>query len=137
MSWIGNLFGTEKAVNNILDKDNGLIAKAGAAIGNFHYSEQEKANSSREVQEWSIRYLDALAPFKIVQRVLAFAAMGLWVFFGINLAVAVWIKALYPEIDALTGLKAIALSDYIFWPVVSIFVLYTGGGTINSLKGGT
>jgi len=136
MSWLGGLFGTKKAVDNLLDKDNGLIVKAGTAIGNLHYSEQEKAQSSRAVQEWSIRYLDSMSQFKVVQRVLAFAAMGLWVFFGINLVIAVWIKQIYPDIDALTGLKEIAFSDYVFWPVVSIFALYTGGGTINSLKGG-
>jgi len=136
MSWLGGLFGTKKAVDNLLDKDNGLIVKAGTAIGNLHYSEQEKAQSSRAVQEWSIRYLDSMSQFKVVQRVLAFAAMGLWVLFGINLVIAVWIKQIYPDIDALTGLKEIAFSDYVFWPVVSIFALYTGGGTINSLKGG-
>ena len=111
MSWLGGLFGTKKAVDNLLDKDNGLIVKAGTAIGNLHYSEQEKAQSSRAVQEWSIRYLDSMSQFKVVQRVLAFAAMGLWVLFGINLVIAVWIKQIYPDIDALTGLKEIAFSE--------------------------
>ena len=136
MGWLGNLFGTKSAIDNIVDKDNGLIVRAGAAIGNLHYSDQEKANDNKEIKEWSIRYLDALSPFKIVQRVLAFSAMFLWVFIGINIAIAVWVKALHPEIDAVTELMQFAFSDYVFWPVLSIFALYTGGGTINSLKGG-
>lgn len=136
MSWFGNLFGTEKAINSIVDKDNGLLVRAGTAIGNLHYSDQEKANDDKAVKEWSIRFLDSLAPFKIVQRVLAFAAMLLWVFVGINVVVAIWVNAIYPEIDAATAMFAFATSDYVFWPVVSIFVLYTGGGTINSLRGG-
>jgi hypothetical protein len=140
MSWLGSLFGTKKAVDNILDKDNGLLVRAGTALGNLHHSEQEKA-------EWGIRVLDSLTPFKIVQRVLAFAAMFLWVFIGINLTVAIWIQAVTSvtvvvdgvstttSINAVDALSNLAMSDYIFYPVMAIFVLYTGGGTLNSLKG--
>ncbi|HEY7867062.1 MAG TPA: hypothetical protein VIC51_13805 [Psychromonas sp.] len=139
MSWIGNLFGTESAVNNLVDKDDGLIVRAGSAIGNLHYSNQERANDDKEnakaLQEWSIRFLDAMAPFKIVQRVLAFAAMFFWLFVGLNVVIAIWIKAIYPEIDAVTALTEFAFSDYVFYPVMAIFVLYTGGGTINSIRG--
>ena len=134
MSWFGNLFGTEKAISNIVDKDNGLIVRAGTAIGNLHYSDQEKADDNKAVKEWSIRFLDSLAPFKIVQRVLAFAAMFTWVFIVINLVAAIWVRALHPDIEAVTSLTEIAFSDFIFYPVMAIFVLYTGGGTINSFR---
>jgi hypothetical protein len=136
MSWIGNLFGTSKAVDNLVDKDNGLLVRAGTALGNLHYSDQEKAQGDERTREWGIRVLDAIAPFKIVQRILAFSVMFMWVFMGINVAVAVWIRAINPEIDAVTGLMQFAFSDYVFWPTVAIVTLYTGGGTINSLKGG-
>ena len=43
MSWIGRIFGTRKAMEDITDKDNGLLVRAGEALGNLHYSEQEKA----------------------------------------------------------------------------------------------
>jgi hypothetical protein len=128
MSWLGSLFGTKKAVDNILDKENGLLVRAGTALGNLHHSEQEKA-------EWGIRVLDSLTPFKVVQRVLAFAAMFLWVFIGLNVIAAIWVESLYPEVKASKLLLEFAFSDYVFYPVMAIFVLYTGGGTLNSLKG--
>ena len=71
MGWFGKLIGTDKAIDNVLDKDKGLLVRAGTAIGNLHYSDQEKAEGSQKVRDWSIRYLDALAPFKIVQRIIA------------------------------------------------------------------
>jgi hypothetical protein len=132
--WVGKLFGTEKAVESLVDPENGLIVQAGTAIGNLHYSDQEKAINARQTQEWSIRFLDAMAPFKIVQRVLACAAMFAWLFVLVNVVVAIWIKANNPEIDAVTSLLEFAFSDFVFYPVMAIFVLYTGGGTINSLK---
>jgi hypothetical protein len=135
MSWIGSLFGTSKAVDAIVDKDKGLLVRAGTALGNLHYSDQEKSQTDERTREWGIRVLDAIAPFKVVQRILAFSAMGMWIFIGVNLSVAIWIKAVYPEIDAVTSFTQLAFSDYIFWPVIAIFTLYTGGGTINSLKG--
>ena len=39
MSWIGKLFGTEKAVNNLVDKDNGLLAQAGSWVGGLSYTD--------------------------------------------------------------------------------------------------
>jgi len=136
MSWVGNLFGTASAVDNIVDKDKGLLVRAGTAIGNMHYSDQEKALASQAVKNWGIEFLGALHPFKIVQRVLAFSAMFVFIFMVINLTVAIWIRSVFPEIDAVTPFLELAFSDFIFYPITSIFILYTGGGTINTLRGG-
>lgn len=156
MGWVGNLFGTEKAVDNLVDKDNGLLVRAGTAIGNLHYSDQEKAESDERTREWGIRLLDALAPFKVVQRIIAFTTLGIWAILSINIIVAYWVRALtttvtrsvnvvngeevittvVTSIDAVSGLYEFALTDYVFWPVLAVLSLYTGGGTINSLRGG-
>ena len=60
MGFLGNIFGTDKAINNIVDKDTGLLVRAGTALGNLHYSDQEKANDNASTREWGIRLLDAL-----------------------------------------------------------------------------
>ena len=155
MSWIGNLFGTASAVDNLVDKDNGLLVRAGTAIGNLHYSDQEKAESGERTREWGIRLLDALAPFKVVQRVIAFTTLGVWSFLAINIIIAYWVRAftetvtlhvntvngeevvtkVVTSIDAVSGLFEFATTDYVFWPVLAVLSLYTGGGTINSLRG--
>lgn len=134
MSWFGNLFGTAKAVDDIVDKDNGLIVRAGTALGNLHYSDQEKAEGDERTREWGIRFLDALHPFKIVQRIIAFSTLFIWSFLAVNIIIAYWVEA-YTGVDAVTGLFAFATTDYIFYPVLAVLTLYTGGGTINSLRG--
>lgn len=131
MGWFGKLIGTDKAIDNVIDKDNGLLVRAGTAIGNLHYSEQEKAEGQQEVRKWAIDYLTALAPFKIVQRVIAFNVLGVWSFVAVNLVIAIWIRAYYPDIDAVKALWELAISDFIFWPVVSVLSLYMSGGVVR------
>ena len=144
MGWIGNLFGTEKAVNNIVDKDNGLLTQLGTGIGNLHYSDQEKANMRVTIMQTGLARLKALEPFKVVQRILAFMATFLWVFVGINCVGAIWYDALHKvydtsgkllsQTDVTTPMLKFAMSDYVFWPVVTVYALYFSGGVIESIK---
>ncbi|MCK5603167.1 hypothetical protein KAR91_14895 [Candidatus Pacearchaeota archaeon] len=127
---LGKVFGTDKAVANLLDKNDGLLAKAGGWIGNFNYTDEEKAESDAKTREWGLRQLEALAPFKVVQRILAFAASGFWILVGINVLAAIWIEALYPHIKIKADMMAFAMSDYVFWPVLVVFALYFSGGVL-------
>ena len=129
MGWIGKLFGTQKAMDDLLDTDNGHLTKVGGWIGNLHYTEEEKAEAAAETRKWGLEHLQALAPFKVVQRVIAFTVMGLWSFVGVNLVVAIWVQAV-TGIDAVTTLKELAFSDYVFWPTVSVLGLYMSGGVV-------
>jgi hypothetical protein len=138
----GKLFGTDKAVDNLLDKDKGLLVRAGSWVGGLNYTKEEQAEGDLKTREWGLRHLEALAPFKIVQRILAFAAAGFWIFVGINVTIAIWIEAItrqqvmfngqmvWRSVDAATPLKAFATSDYVFWPVIVVFALYFTGGVL-------
>lgn len=133
-AWMGKLIGTEKAVDNILDKDNGHLAKVGGWIGSFNYTDEEKAEADAQTREWGIRQLDALAPFKVVQRILAFSTSAFWVFVGLNCVAALWVEALWPEIKIADRMLKFAFSDYVLWPVLAVFSLYFTGGVVNSIK---
>jgi hypothetical protein len=126
MSWLGSLFGTKEAVNNIVDKDNGLLSQVGGWIGGFNYTPEEKAEADAQTREWGFRQLDALAPFKVVQRILAFAVAGVWVIVALNVLVAIWLK----DVEVKTDMMAFAMSDYVFWPICVVFALYFAGGVI-------
>lgn len=144
-AWAGKLFGTEKAINSIVDKDNGLLSQVGGWVGGFNYTDEEKAEADAETREWGLSQLDALAPFKVVQRILAFAAAALWIFVALNFVASVWIYAITKEVVIVDGVEFItaidvradflkfAFSDYIFWPVTSTFALYFTGGVINTV----
>jgi len=127
----GKVFGTDKAIDNLLDKDTGLLAKAGAWVGNLNYTAEEKAEANARTRDWALTQLGALAPFKVVQRILAFAVASMWLVVGLNVVAAVWINAVW-GIDARTDLLAFAMSDYVFWPVMSVLSLYFTGGVIES-----
>lgn len=135
MDWIGRLFGTTQAIDNVLDKDKGLLVRAGGWINDLSYTEAEKAEAAKTTREWGFRQLSALEPFKIIQRVIAIATMGIWALVAINVLVGIWIEALFPAIKVKEALFAFAISDYVFWPVVAVLSLYMSGGVLPQLFG--
>lgn len=141
MGWFARLVGTDKAVDNILDKDNGLLAKAGSWFGGLNYTEEEKAEANADQRRWGIEQLNALAPFKVVQRILAFSATFLWIVTGLNVLAAMWLEAFInrgvhekDQLHLVDELTKFALSDYVFWPVITVYALYFSGGVVESVK---
>ena len=130
MGMVGRLFGTDKAVDNILDKDNGLLTQVGGWVGGLKHTEEEKAEDAQATRQWGLKQLEALEPFKVVQRILAFAAASLWIIVGLNVLLGIW----FANPVTIQHLKEFAMSDYIFWPVISVFSLYFSGGVVNSLR---
>lgn len=118
MGIISRLFSPESA--------NSTINKITDGIDSAIYTPQEKA-------QMKIKLLEALAPFKVVQRILAFAASIHWLFAGANVIVAVWVKGLTEgRIDVVPPLLEYALSDYVLWPTLTVYALYFTGGVLES-----
>lgn len=51
MSWFSKLISTEKAVDNVLDKDNGLLTQVGGWIGNMNFTDEERAKMNAKMVE--------------------------------------------------------------------------------------
>jgi hypothetical protein len=134
MGVLGRLFGTDKAVDDILDKDDGLVAKAGEWLGNQQFTEEEKAEHRLKTREWGLKQLEALEPFKVVQRILAFVIIAVWAILALNCVAGLWFDALHPGINLADKMLALASNDVIFWPTVSVLSLYFSGGVIESIK---
>ncbi len=130
MSWLGGLFGTEKAVDSLLDKDKGLLVRAGGWVDGLNHTEQEKAEHRLLVEELGITRLNALHPFRVTQRILALGVISLWLIVGINVLGAIWYDAVSPGANVSEAMLKFAMSDYVFWPVVAVLSLYVGGGVI-------
>lgn len=43
MSWLTSLFSSGKTVDNVMDKDNGLLTQVGGWIGNMNFTKEEQA----------------------------------------------------------------------------------------------
>ena len=134
MGILGRLLGTDKAIDNLLDKDQGLLVRAGSWVDGLSHTDQEKAEDVQKTRDWGIRQLEAIEPFKVTQRLLAFAAAVFWIVVGVNVLVALWVDA-NTELVIADKMMAFAFSDYVFWPVVTVFGLYFGGGVISTLRG--
>ena len=138
MGFLATIFGAEKAVDNIIDRDNGLLTQMGGWVGNQQYTEQEAATDKTRRFELYLRMLDSIEPFKVVQRILAFTAAFVFISFSIALIFA-WGIDTYTSRDAIPlqsvdSLWKIATSNFITYPIVSVFTLYCGGGFLSSMK---
>ncbi len=62
MNFLKWIVGGTKTVDDVFDKDKGLLAKAGGWIGNLNYTDQEKAVATQEmitsVQKFVVASLD-------------------------------------------------------------------------------
>ena len=146
MAWYDPLSWGEKAAENVLDKEKGIAVQFGGFVNNLHYSDAEKANNNLTLTEFALKRLALLEPFKIVQRIIAACTLFLWLLVGINLCVAIWVHAVTKKItiidgvqvitsiDARTDFMALAMSDYVFWPVICVFTLYCGGGVARYFR---
>jgi len=149
MGIFSRLFDSDKVVNDITDKDNGILVRSGEWIGNLAYTDEEKAEAAHEVRRWAIEWMQALAPFKVVQRIIAFTTMSVWAVTAINVIAAIWIDKMNPcyfyrivdnkeecvPLDVTTPMLEFALSDFVLWPVVAVLGLYMSGGVLPALFG--
>ena len=56
MAWYNPLSWSDKVIDNVLDKDNGLLKSAGGWIDNLSYTEQESAEDKKELRKGVIAY---------------------------------------------------------------------------------
>ncbi len=82
MSIFKAIFSADKVADNVLDKDNGLLVRAGGWIDGLSYTQEEKAKMTLEYAKLGAERLKALEPFKVVQRILAFNITFFWILVG-------------------------------------------------------
>ena len=56
MAWYNPFSWSDKVVDNVLDKDTGLLVKAGGWINNLSYTEQEKSEDNKELRKAVVNY---------------------------------------------------------------------------------
>jgi|GEM_PF-7102717 len=148
MSIFGRVLGTKKAIDDITDKDSGLLVKAGGWVNGLSFTDQEKAEHNIAVREWGLKQLVALEPFKVVQRIIVFGIMSVWMTIGFSCVFAIIAQAFINmptttiidgvsqvtqnNLDLVDPLLRFAFSDFILWPSTACFSLYLGGGFLES-----
>ena len=56
MSWFNPLSWGDKVVDNVLDKDNGLLSQAGGWINRLSYTDQEKAEDNTALRKGIVAF---------------------------------------------------------------------------------
>ena len=128
MSFLGDIFGTEKGVDNILDKDKGLLVKAGGWIGNMNFTAEERAEYNHKLMKLSVEKLKALAPFKVMQRIMVSIIMTEWFLIANSILLAIWLRL--PDVKK--DLMEFAMSEFAWMPVLAAVTLYLMGGVVPS-----
>ena len=124
MGWLGRLVGTEKAVDDILDKDTGHLAKLGAWFGNYQFTEEEQAENNNLIREQAVKQLSALEPFKIMQRILVTIIAIEWAILLNCIILCIMFQWQVP----LENLIKFAGSQYAWYPMGAAVTLYLMGG---------
>ena len=128
MGWFSSLFAVDKAAENILDKDKGLLTQLGGWVGGFSHTEQEKAEDAKATRQWATDFLTAMAPFKIMQRIMVTIIMVVWAVF----AGAMLLAIVFDAVDIMQNIMAFIQTPYMWVPVSGAVGLYLMGGVIPS-----
>jgi len=128
MGWFSSLFAVDKAAENILDKDKGLLTQLGGWVGGFSHTEQEKSEDAQVTRKWATEFLTAMAPFKIMQRIMVTIIMSVWAFYCLNMSIAIWI---YSN-DVVGDMMAFISTPFVWVPVSGAVTLYLMGGVVPS-----
>lgn len=125
--WTGikSLFGSSKAVDDVLDKDNGLLTQAGEWIGNFNYTDEEKAESRAKMNEGVVEYVRmTLTENTVRSRTRRYIAIS-WIKIELFLvlltcSVAPW------DIELAKFYWSVATSELMFWGTMSVIGFFFG-----------
>ena len=110
MAWAGNLLGSSNIIDKLVDE----------AVN----SDSEKARGL------ATERLKALAPFKVVQRIMVSAVMAVWVPTALLLVVFASLKMN----TNLEWLLTVIKEPFIYYPTGAAFTAYLGGGTISEFR---
>lgn len=122
---LGKIFGSDS-----------VIEKAGDLIDDAFYTDSEKAEDKKEMTKFKaehrLRLMNAYAPFKLAQRVIAFGFVFVFLFIMLNGVLG----ALYGIIPMENVDKARDFADKMWLGEIIIMIVsfYFGGGLAESIK---
>lgn len=94
-----------------------------ATADEMHLSKEEKV-------KYGIEYLKAITPFKMIQRMIVFCVMGMWIVIGLSIVICIWL--LLEERQKL--FMEFAQTNFVWMPSMGVFTLYLMGGVFKPKK---
>ena len=124
MGWFTNLF-SNKSVDNVLDKDNGLLTQAGEWIGNLSYTDEEKAESRERLNSGLVEYIKStLSESTVRSKTRRFVAI-MWISVELFLLLLTCASAPF-DIELAKFYWSLATSELMFWGTMSVIGFFFG-----------
>lgn len=131
---LGFFTGGSKAVDDILDKDDGLLSKAGEYIGNLNFTDEEKAEHNKKmsdaVADFAVKTLDENTERSKARRDIA----KMWIKTQLGLVLLVVIVAPF-DISLAEFYASIAFGGLMMGGTWSVIAFHFGGHYLNRFKG--
>ena len=136
MSFLGKLFGSDKALDKVIDTASSLLDEA-------FYTDQEeavdKASARTEAQAMVIKWMEASTGSRLARRVIAFAITGTWLSMywltAMTAIAGVWATDKAEKLKA-SGLIMDAAADVMISPVMLILGFYFAAPYMGDLAKG-
>jgi len=130
--WIKSVF-TSKTVDNVLDKDNGLLAQAGSWIGNFQFTDEEKSEANKAMIDSASEFVKQTLTESTVRsktrRWLAIQWVKIELFLVLlSCAVAPW------NMKLAEFYWSIAMSELMFWGTMAVLGFFFGTHMLRTRK---
>lgn len=132
ISWIKSLF-TPKTVNDVFDKDSGLLKQAGEWVGNFNFTDEEKSEASKAMidsaSEFVKQTLTESTERSKTRRWLAIQWVKIELFLVLlTCAIAPW------DMELAKFYWSIAMSELMFWGTLSVIGFFFGSHMLRTRK---
>lgn len=136
MSFLSKLFKRSKVVDDVFDKDNGLLTKIGGWIGNKDFTPEERAEMmmgvSQAVREFSVSTVNQSTERSKITREVAI----LWIKTQLALVLLSTISAIAKH-ESFDLLWQITTSDVMTWGTFGVMTYFFGAyGYGAHIKGG-
>jgi len=134
MGWFGSLIGTEKAMDNVLDKDNGLLSQVGGWVGNMNFTEEEKAKMNAKMADGVSKFVEMTLSESTERSVTRRAVAVLWIrvqlaMIAITMGVAPW------SMELAAFYLSIAFGTLMVGGTLSIIAFFFGSHMLSSHLG--
>lgn len=130
MGWFSNLFSSSKTVDDVFDKDSGLLSQAGAWIGNMQFTDEEQSEAKAELNKGVATFVASSLSENTVRSKTRRTIAKLWI--CVELFLVLLTCAIAPFNTELAKFYwSIATSELMFWGTMAIISFFFGSYMLN------
>ncbi len=131
MNWFTSIFSSNKAVDDVMDKEKGLLAQAGSFIGGMSYTDEEKAENRERLNQGVVDYVKSTLSESTVRSKTRRSVAIWWIRVELFLVLLTCATAFF-NIDLAKFYWSVATSELMFWGTMSVIGFFFGPYMIGS-----